>query len=151
MTWETSLDSVSSCVNEGGMRCTQRLQELRFWGPDTSLPGSQPRGGAPIRICTPEGSKRVRWGMVSGRGREGSLGLQGPPACADRHSSSVASWGCAGALPRVGCPSSPCRTHLCPPLPSPAHSSWPRAKHFGEQGAFQVCRQAESWLGDCVP
>lgn len=67
-----------------------------------------------------------------------------PLACAGRHSSSIASWGCAGELPTARCPSFPCRACPCPPLPSPAHPCWTRARHFGEKGAFQVCRQAES-------
>lgn len=111
-----------------------------------------PRGGSPIHIRTSDltglpGADQEKvarrcdreW-SVTGEG-EGSLGLGNPPACASRHSSSIATWGCTGTLPRAGCPSSPCRTHPC----------WPRARCFGEQRTFQVCRQAESWLGNCMP
>lgn len=38
-----------------------------------------------------------------------------------------------------------------PPLHAPAHPCWPRARCFGEQRISQVSRQAESWLGNCVP
>lgn len=135
--------------------CSQRLCGLRFWGSVSSLPGAWPRRGASIHICTPDftglpgaDQERVVEGcdekVNGGREEEGGLGLGGPLACVSRHSSLIASWGCAGELPRDGCPSFPCRTRPCPPLPSPAHPCWTRARHFGEKGAFQVCRQAAS-------
>ena len=91
----------------------------------------------PIHLCTSDLTKLPQVGqenivrgcdgaVVNGRGREDSLRLEGHQlALVD--SSSSASWGCAGALPRADCPSSPCRTHPtlpCPPLLAKGQVLW---------------------------